>query len=509
MNIIQLFEILQLDKDKSLQFTSDEIIRIEKQVNVEKRINPEIDVNVASSLIDALKNYPNEFQFISNNRVLYNFFAKADLPRDKFPKENSNISNENVRHFISLFLMEDINLFFDQKMTQNKFEEMELFLANKDYFPEDVLFKLGKKALGKVDFALSALSVTSADLSKVLYVRQRSFYEFLSHLNSIEMDEKLKLLLNQIVDMYNINKKSEFAGTAMVSMYYYKAFDEDFAETLKKNRDVVYSNQASAGSSGGSSFSWKTFGIILIILIRVLFFASKCTNDSSRNSYDYDTNNSGYGTGSGSPSEIVVEDNATLDPYYTNAAHKIDSFDVFLTDYNKSEVKYVKYSDTLKTGDTPFENVYKNPPVVGGLEKPITFTNKTKYDIILLENPLAYDSIKMPGRSYYIKAGTSYKLSDVSEQFRRVFNFYIGKKPASFVTNSNHVFVKNNSMMEPRFTELAPNCKEILSFDYEFFDQNISIVERNNEIKILNGQLIDLDNYNKKKEIPEVREEER
>lgn len=157
MNIIQLFEILQLDKDKSLQFTSDEIIRIEKQVNVEKRINPEIDVNVASNLIDALKNYPNEFQFISNNRVLYNFFAKADLPRDKFPKENSNISNENVRHFISLFLMEDINLFFDQKMTQNKFEEMELFLANKDYFPEDVLFKLGKKALGKVDFALSAL----------------------------------------------------------------------------------------------------------------------------------------------------------------------------------------------------------------------------------------------------------------------------------------------------------------------------------------------------------------
>ncbi|MEC4003456.1 hypothetical protein OX283_002200 [Flavobacterium sp. SUN052] len=496
MNIIQLFEILQIDKDKTLQFTTDEIIRIEKQVNVEKKINPEIDVNVAANLIEALKNYPNEFHFISNNRILYNFFSKAELPRDKFQRQNIEVSTENVKHFISLFLMEDIDLFFDQKMAQNKFEDMHLFLDNKVYFPEDVLFKLNKKAFSKIDFALHSLSVVSADLSKILYIKQSSFYQFLSHFNSIEMDEKLKLLLNRIVDMYNINKKSEFAGTSMVSMYFYKAFDEDFAETLKKNRDVVYSNQSSSGSSGGSKYSWKSMGIVLFILVRVLLFASRCDSNSS-NSYDY---NSGSGSGSGSsyPSEIVVEDKVTIDPYYTEMAHKIDSFQVFLTDYNKNEIQYLKFKDTLKTGETPYENVYKNPPEVGGLEKPITFINKTKYDVVLLENPLAYDSIKMPGRTYFIRAGSSYKLRDVSDQLKRVFNFYVGNKLASFVTNSNHVFVKRNSMMEPRFTELAPNCKAILAVDYKFFDGNVSITEKNSEINITCDQVMQIVDSKKK-----------
>ena len=492
MNIIQLFEILQLDRDKTLQFTTEEIIRVEKQVNVEKRINPEIDVNVASNLIDALKNYPNEFHFISSNRSLYNFFAKVNLPRDKFPRISVEISSELVRHFISLFLMEDLNLFFDQSMSQNKFEEMEFLLVNKIYFPEDVLFNLSKKALRKVDFALTNLSVPSSDLSKVLYVKQQSFYEFLSHLNSIEMDEKLKLLLNQVVDMYNINKKSEFAGTAMVSMYFYKAFDEDFARTLKSNRDVVYANKSSSGTTNKSSFSWKTFGIIFIILIRILFFASRCNNNHSNNSYDYNT-----GSSSGTPT--VIEDNAKLDPYYTEMAQKIDSFKRFLTDYNKKEIHYLKFKDTLTTGEIPYENVYKDPPVVDGLENSITFINKTNYDVILLENSLAFDTIKMPRRTYFIRAGSSFKFKNASNEIKRVFNFYAGNKLASFVTNSNHVFVKRNSMMEPRFTELAPNCKEILAVDYVFYNGNVTISEKNNNINITCDQVMQI--MNSKKEV--------
>jgi hypothetical protein len=54
MNIIELFENLNIDKSSLLQITSEEIIRIEKHVNVEKKINPDIDVNVANNLIEKL-----------------------------------------------------------------------------------------------------------------------------------------------------------------------------------------------------------------------------------------------------------------------------------------------------------------------------------------------------------------------------------------------------------------------------------------------------------------------
>ena len=196
----------------------------------------------------------------------------------------------------------------------------------------------------------------------------------------------------------------------------------------------------------------------------------------------WNSNTSHYNVPESSDDTIVIEQNEVMYPYYTNIKRKIDSFHVFLADYNKEEVQYIKYNDTIKTGDNPFENLYKNPPTESN-GNPIVFRNKTKYDIILLENPLAYDSIKMPGRAYFIKAGVDYKLDDVTTQLSRVFNFYIGKGLASFKTNSGNIFVRNHSVMEPRFSELLPNSKEILEEDYTF-NSDVTIKEKKGKIEI-------------------------
>lgn len=104
MNIIELFENLNIDKSSLLQITFEEIIRIEKQVNVEKKINPDIDVNVANNLIEALKYFPTEFQFIANIRVLYNFFSRKNFLRDDFPAQNIEVNKDKVKLFIEKYL---------------------------------------------------------------------------------------------------------------------------------------------------------------------------------------------------------------------------------------------------------------------------------------------------------------------------------------------------------------------------------------------------------------------
>ena len=499
MNIIELFEKLNINKGLTLQFSPEELIRIEKQVNVEKRINPEIDANVAANLIEALKKYPEEFHYITNNRILYNFFAKTSHFRDQFPKENSSIDNERVSAFISAFLEEELMLFFDQKLSKNNFDEMNYLLQFKACFPEDILFKLNKKAIGKVEFALSILSLSSSDLSKILYIKQRTFYDFLSHFSSIEMDEKLKMILNRIVDIYNVNKKSEFGGTTMISMSFYKAFDDDFEDTLKKNRDVVYSNQNSSTSSGDSWYSglsWRTFAVILFILLRFGFFASKCSSDNNRSSnYDYNTTtNTNY-------EKVVYEaNNEVLDSYFTNMKFKIDSFHVFLTDFNKDEIKQLTYNDSLLTGQNPFENLYKNQ-IVNTSKYPMLFKNTTKYDVILLENVLAYDSIKMPQQAHYIKAGETLKVDD-SNKFNRVYNFYIGSGLASFQTNSKHLFIRNHSIIEPRFSKLLPETKQILADNYRF-EGNVTIAQKNGKINITCEQVMQIKTPKDiKKEVP-------
>ena len=74
MNIIQLFSLLDLKTDQILEFGFEDYIRIEKKINFEKKVNPEIDSNTSENLITALKNYKEELWFVMSNRVLFQFF---------------------------------------------------------------------------------------------------------------------------------------------------------------------------------------------------------------------------------------------------------------------------------------------------------------------------------------------------------------------------------------------------------------------------------------------------
>lgn len=476
MNIITLLEKYNPNKGGLIPLSPQDIVSIIHQLEVEKITNPLLDKYVAVRLIEALTNYKEEIQFLVNNQTFYGLFTNSNLPSDLFPKENSVVSTERIQAFISVFLEEDLLLFFNQKVEENNFDDLNHLMKAQPYFPKNVLHNLKEKAYVKIDFAVEKLSVSNSDLSKILYLKQSSFYEFLSNFRSVETDEKLKVLLNRLVAFYSNNKASEFAGTSIISMYNYEPFETDFLAQIKKSRDDVYVTKSKSGFKTGSDFPWKTIVIGVVVLIRVIFFIAK-----------WNSNTSHYNVPDSTAETIVMEQKEeVMDPYYTNMKRKIDSFHVFLADYNENEVQYLKYNDTIKTGENPFENLYKNPPTESN-GNPIVFRNKTKYDIILLENPLAYDSIKMPGRAYFIKSGVAYKLDDVTTQLNRVFNFYIGKGLASFKTNSNHIFVRNHSVMEPRFSKLLPNSKQILEEDYTF-NSDVTIKENNGKIEITSNE---------------------
>lgn len=475
MNIIELFENLNINKDKTLNFSLDEIIRIEKQINVEKKLNPDVDVNVASNLVEALRNYPKEFQFIANDRILYNFFSKKSYYRDHFPKQNIEVDKENVLSFIGKFLEEDLSLFFDRKLIENKFEDMHDLLRFKEYFPEDILFKVGKKGEAKLDFALSNLHSANVNYSKILYIKEVSFYLFLSHFSTLELDDKVKSLLNVVVDIYNVDKRSEFAGTTMISMSNYTAFDDDLAETLEGNKKVVQSNingRTESSSNSSSGFSWKTFLIVIFVLLKVALIGNKCSSSSSdSNSRNYDN--------------VSFETLKVIDKYYTESQSKIDSFRMFLTDYDKKKVKNIEYNDSIKTGQNPFENLYKDS-FVSQSDNFIKFTNTTDYDVILLENSVAYDTIKIPKQAYFIKAKQSFKL-DMTSNYKRIFNFYVGRKLASFHYENEKLYVRNRSVVEPRFSELLKNASEIVKMDYEFNEDVKLTIENGQFLANSNG----------------------
>ena len=84
----ELFEELKIDKNNILLFSAEDIIRVEKQINVERRINPEIDSKTSENLILALKEYKEELLFVLSNRILFNFFMQNNFSKDYFSNYN-------------------------------------------------------------------------------------------------------------------------------------------------------------------------------------------------------------------------------------------------------------------------------------------------------------------------------------------------------------------------------------------------------------------------------------
>jgi len=279
MNIIELFEELKIEKSNILLFSAEDIIRIEKQVNVEKKINPDIDVNVANNLVLALKEYRTALYFVVSNRILFNLFAKKNYSRNSFPAPQREYDASSIQAFISQFLNDDLVLFFDQNLSQNKFDAISDIFDFKSCFPEEALFQLNKKLIGKIDFILVNLHHgNSSNMQAISYVEYRSFYALLSCFSSIEMDDKMRSLVNIVSSRYNANKLSDFFMTCISAMAGYVAFDPSLTEILVGNREAVFSNINSREPSGSSGWSARTIIFVVIAVVKILALFAKCSS---------------------------------------------------------------------------------------------------------------------------------------------------------------------------------------------------------------------------------------
>lgn len=278
MNIIELFEELKIEEGNILLLSAEDIIRIEKQVNVEKRINPDIDVNVANNLILALKEYRQELYFVVSNRILYNLFSKKNYSRHNFPSPQREHVAENIQAFINKFLNDDLVLFFDQNLSQNQFDTISDIFDFKDCFPEDALFQLNKKLIGKLDFILVNLNQgNSSNMPAILYVQYRSFYVLLSYFSSIETDSKMRSLVSLVSARYNANKLSDYFMTCISAMAGYVAYDPNLTDVLVGNREAVFANSTDRESSGSSGLSARTVIFLIIAAVKILVLFSKCS----------------------------------------------------------------------------------------------------------------------------------------------------------------------------------------------------------------------------------------
>lgn len=460
MNIIALFESISLDKSKIGSFSKEDFIQIEKQLVAEKEINSQIEDTDITSLLKALQTQAEEFQSVSNNRVLYNFFAKKEYSREHFSTEYSFVEIEKAKSFVQLYFGEELNLFFNQNIETNSFAEISSLAEAQNYLPDSLNATLKQHSLDKIEDAITILKPPFGNLSKVLYIKDRYFFIFLNHIKDQEIEQKIKELSDSITSIYKHDNNSELANATYTAMSNYSAHDNYFSQKIKSNKDSA-DKKFEAHIPKKRNLTWVYVVVGLFVLLRVfLFFNTHNFSDFSIDNKTYDD-------------EVEYKpEPRKIDRYYTNMKFVIDSFQVFLADYKATEIKQMTQDVSLKTGENPFQTFYENEPT-GESTNFIKVKNNTIFDMVLLENAVLYDSIKMPRTAHFIKSGDVLEINFNSADAKTIFNVYLGNKWATFQTNSKHLFIRNHSIVEYRFSQLIPGAKEIMKTDYSFVNDAV------------------------------------
>lgn len=455
MNIIGIAELLSVKTTQIGSFTKADFTEMESRLEIEKQNHPSLTDELISQFFKALKKQPKPFQAVMNNRALFNFFAQKNYSKKQFQAEVETQDAAEIKTFVQTFLNDSLQPFVFDKIQVNDYQEIGLLVEAHELLPDEISERILFYAKEKLDLANRTLKPPFGDFSKILYIKDANFFIFLNGLKNEALEEKVKTFFNTVMNMYIADKTSELAKRTFTAMKNYEAIDGQLSKSiamLKESAEINYK----PFSRNRKKYYWIYAVVGLFIILRVSFVIS---NISDLNP-DYETEESYDG------SEYQSEPRK-LDRYYTDMKFKIDSFRIFLAEYNQSQIKRLTKISDIKTGENPFETFYENQPT-GESGNNIRIQNSSDYDMLLLENAVLYDSIKIPRTAHFIKAGDFLYVNFNTEEAKTIFNVYLGKNLATFQTESNHLFVRGGSVVEYRFSELAPRAKAILAEDHIF-----------------------------------------
>jgi hypothetical protein len=460
MNIIALFEKLQLDKASIATISTEEVIRIEKRIALEKRIDAEIDTNAATNLVEALRNYRDEMAFIVGHRTFYNFLSDKNYSRNIFKFPVPEVDSARIRSFFDRFLEEDLVLMAERDLSENNFFNLISVCFRKEYLPESILFRMHKKLIGKLELALGELHNGTVSGTSEGILTNREFYELLNCFSDTVTDEKVTMLINIVAKMHNnaASKNRLLTRNIMIAMSEYKPFDDQLADIIERNKKVMTTATTSSDRSSGSSFPWWKALVFVVLLIRIVIAMSK---SSSAPSTDYDS----YDYGNYQPKDYKT---AEVDPVY---------FFNYLTNYDKADLAQNFMMVDVPNEGIPFHGMYDGMIPSSGAS-PVEFFNKTAYDVILLVE--ASDNTRS---SVYIQSGMKASINIGNRNFR----FYFGKKLASFGPE-NSTYQRRNAdntrkVQEYRFSELPENCRFMLDKQFDI-KSNAVIMQAGKNISI-------------------------
>ncbi|MCK8482249.1 hypothetical protein [Psychroserpens algicola] len=304
MKYISFIDQLGLDIESLSNIDSNGIIKLQKQLKAKAMLGDANNLGEVAHLIEKLKD--------DTTRQSYVFIEKHDwlkqlisgnhkaIKQAEIEVDTSLITNEeDLKYFLAPFLKDNLKVFLSDTLNKGKYVLLLKVLDHNYLFSEEnnqLVINFLKARLNYAAVYLREKRLNDKE-HPVAFITNKVFINCLNQYPD-NFNQEIQELNSEVIDIYNSkrrnvdNQQFRFAAKAMVAFSVLETSNFFLAETLKSNANIAreYTYPSRSSRKTGSGFGgWSAF-VIIMIVIRIIFWVSK---DSKKSNYDY-INGSNY-----------------------------------------------------------------------------------------------------------------------------------------------------------------------------------------------------------------------
>ncbi|MEH6535872.1 MAG: hypothetical protein V7719_05730 [Psychroserpens sp.] len=301
MKYISFIDQLGIDIEELSRIDSNGIIKLQKQLKAKAMLGDANNLGEVSSLIEKLKdeNTRQCHVFVEKHKWLKQLISGdlQSMKQSEITVDESQTNNlDNLNYFLTPFLKENLKVFLSDTLSKGKYVLLLKVLTHNYLFSEEInqlIINFFKARLNYATVYLREGRLKNKE-SLIAFITNKIFINCLNEYPDCFNDE-MQELNSEVIDIYNAkrrntdNQEFKFTAKTMVAFAILDTSNVFLKQMFESNADIArqYSYSPRSSRKTGSGFSGWSIFVIVMIVIRVIFWISKSSNNSSSSDYDF------------------------------------------------------------------------------------------------------------------------------------------------------------------------------------------------------------------------------
>ena len=382
------------------ELLNQDVIKTEKILKVECKINPDLDINYLGIFLDAIKNNKKELLFLINETFIFQILTDKEIKL--FHTTTLEIDNAPFKDFVAHYLTEDLLSFCEKAFKNETYTNLKYLNNYKNILPTVVQDFIEKKATTKLDYILVNLKKGYFGSTSL---KKSNFIEYASTIDSHEIKEKKREVMSLV------NKEVKKTASTPGIVFFFKTIFNGL-HYLSVTPNSIEEKEEKKYALNEMFFIFKILGGIVLVFIIGLYFAN-----SNRKEQE---------------GKIQAQ----------NQIKFSKSILGHLSNYTTKEIRNFKALDSVATGTNILNLHGKIEEYFKTTSKELKISNNTDFDAILV----SYDMLNNKFvKSWYIKKQDTLSIDS------SVFYICLGNELGTFSVKE-----KNGNLRKsvPRFRKL-------------------------------------------------------